>query len=496
MSESPKDDTWSADELKRLRKRIEELEKSEATFNQTENTLRESEGLFKNVYLQSPIAIELYDANGKLLDANPACLTLFGVQSVEEVRGFDLFTDPNISDEDRIRLEKGEQVSFESTFDFELVKQMKLYNTSKSGVCYIDCHITPIQRDKGDLTGYLVHVRDITERKHFAHILEQSEKRFRSLIEHSTDAITLIDKNGKVLYESPYTYLLTGYTSEERLGRSGFGLIHPDDLPKIKAVFDKVLASAGTVEKAQFRSVKKDGTVWWTEGTAINLLHEPSVQAIVVNYRNITDGKNAEQALKDMNDQLNTRVAEIEELQIELQQQALRDPLTGLYNRRHLADALEREMARVLREKISMSVIVMDIDHFKRINDNHGHQIGDLFLKTIADLIAGHCRTSDTACRYGGEEFLLVLPGTPLNTAADRAEELRKGCSEIRIQHENKDLKITMSLGVASYPEHGKKAEEIVIKADKALYHSKHRGRNRVSIWSKNWQDEEINQDE
>lgn len=448
----------------------------------------ENEEVFKNLFLQSPIAIEIYEANGKLLDLNPACLELFGIQNMDEVQGFDLFADPNISAEDRTRLVQGEPISFESFFDFELVRQKELYATSRSGICYIDCQIVPIKQKGGTQTGYLAFVRDITERKQFAQAIEQSEKRFRSLIELSTDAITLIDANGSVIYESPSTQKLTGYTAEERLGRSGFELIHPDDLPDIKSTFARIFARPGHIEGAQFRSIKKDGTIWWTEGTAINLLHEPGVQAIVVNYRNITERIDAEKTLREVNEQLNNRVAEIEKLQFELRQQALRDPLTGLYNRRYLADVLDRELARVTREKKPMSIIIMDIDHFKKVNDTHGHQVGDQFLKMIANLIAGHSRTSDIACRYGGEEFLLVMPGTSLSIAAMRAEELRVRCSSIRIPHGSRNLEVSMSMGVASYPKHGSTAEEIVIKADKALYWSKQNGRNRVSIWTEVWE--------
>lgn len=316
-----------------------------------------------------------------------------------------------------------------------------------------------------------------------ARTLEQSEKRFRALIEHSTDAISLIDAKTNVIYESPSVNLMTGYSAEERLGKSGLELIYPEDLPQIRSTMARVFAQPNHIESSQFRSVRKNGTVWWTEGTAINLLHEPSVGAIVINYRDITDRKNAEQALQAANKELRVRIREIEKLHIELREQALRDPLTGLYNRRYLADAMERELARVKRERRSMSVIIMDIDHFKKINDRYGHQVGDQFLIGIAKLIAGYARTSDIACRYGGEEFLLVMPGATLTIALKRAGNICKQVSEMRIPVGKKNLQVTMSLGVATYPKHGKGAEEIVIKADNAMYKAKRAGRNCVVIW-------------
>jgi diguanylate cyclase (GGDEF)-like protein/PAS domain S-box-containing protein len=349
---------------------------------------------------------------------------------------------------------------------------------------YISFRFQPIKIDN-KIVRVVVSGQNITERKRMAQALEQSEKRFRALIEHSADAISLIDANSQVIYESPSVISLTGYTSEERLGKSGFDLVHPDDIPIIKSTFARVTKGTGSIVNAQFRSVRKDKTVWWTEGTAHNLLDEPGVQAIVINYRDITQRKKAEMALKDANEQLNARLAQIEQLQSELRELALRDPLTSLFNRRYLSETLEREFKVGKREKKPVSVIVMDIDRFKRINDAYGHRVGDEFLTTISRLLESHSRGSDITCRYGGEEFLIVMPGANIKTARKRAEELRVCCEKMSILHDENELHITMSLGVATYPTHGKEAEEIVIKADKALYKSKRRGRNCVTVWSR-----------
>lgn len=181
---------------------------------------------------------------------------------------------------------------------------------------------------------------------------------------------------------------------------------------------------------------------------------------------------------------LQTHVSEIEQLQMELREQALRDPLTGLYNRRYLGEAIEREILSAKRDNIPLSVIVTDIDHFKAINDTCGHQVGDTFLLAIANILKTNSRSSDIVCRFGGEEFLMVLPGTPLEAAVKRAEEIREKCMQIAIYHEGKTLQATMSFGVATYPDHGWEAEEIIIKADKGLYKSKENGRNLVTVWS------------
>ena len=199
--------------------------------------------------------------------------------------------------------------------------------------------------------------------------------------------------------------------------------------------------------------------------------------------QDIAERKRVENSLKNANELLKFQVDEIKKLQSDLREQALHDPLTGLYNRRYLSETIEREIAVAKREKKHLSVIVMDLDHFKNINDTFGHQVGDQFLTEFANLIGNRIRKSDTACRYGGEEFLLVLPGTTLEDAAKRADEIRLECAKMNIPHRGRKLKVTTSMGVATYPLHGKKPEEIVIKADKALYVSKQNGRNRTTIW-------------
>jgi len=199
--------------------------------------------------------------------------------------------------------------------------------------------------------------------------------------------------------------------------------------------------------------------------------------------QDIAERKQVESSLKKANEQLQSQVAEIEKLQADLREQALHDPLTGLYNRRYLSEAIEREIARARREENPLSVIVMDLDHFKDVNDTLGHQIGDQYLIAFAALLRSRIRKSDIACRYGGEEFLLVLPGTSLEDGVKRAEEIRREYANITLPGRSMQKQVTISMGVATYPLHGEGSEEIVIKADKALYKSKENGRNRVTVW-------------
>jgi diguanylate cyclase (GGDEF)-like protein len=164
-----------------------------------------------------------------------------------------------------------------------------------------------------------------------------------------------------------------------------------------------------------------------------------------------------------------------------LRAQAIRDALTGLFNRRYLEEALTREMRRAQHGKGCLTVLMFDLDHFKKFNDAHGHPAGDDLLKQIGALIDARIRREDVACRYGGEEFVLIMPGAPLATGARRGEELRLAIAETEVEHNGKRLPAsTISVGVASFPEDAATAEELLHAADTALYRAKVAGRNRV----------------
>ncbi len=169
------------------------------------------------------------------------------------------------------------------------------------------------------------------------------------------------------------------------------------------------------------------------------------------------------------------------QLQDSLRTQSIRDPLTGLFNRRYLDESVEREFGRAERRSHPVSVLMIDVDHFKRFNDNHGHDAGDAVLAQIAALLRRQSRREDIACRYGGEEFVLIMPEATTDAASARAEKLRTAIGELQIKHRGRDLeRLTASIGVATFPLHGRVASEVRDAADRALYKAKHSGRNRV----------------
>ncbi|BCG78185.1 diguanylate cyclase [Mesorhizobium sp. 113-3-3] len=164
-----------------------------------------------------------------------------------------------------------------------------------------------------------------------------------------------------------------------------------------------------------------------------------------------------------------------------LRQQSIRDPNTGLYNRRYLEETSSRELRRVERSEQPLAMIMLDVDHFKQFNDTFGHEAGDLVLKQVAATLLDHARESDVVSRYGGEEFALMMPGTSIADAAERAEALRKAIKQLHLTHRGRTLgTITASFGVSAFPELGASWVEIVNAADRSLYQAKADGRDRV----------------
>ncbi len=195
--------------------------------------------------------------------------------------------------------------------------------------------------------------------------------------------------------------------------------------------------------------------------------------------------RHSEQALHHANADLQAQLLENQHLQIQLKEQANRDPLTGLYNRRYLDSTLAREMARCKREGHRLWLMLIDLDHFKNINDQHGHQAGDEVIKSLARLLHDQARADDIACRFGGEEFLLLLPNMTLAVALARAEQWRQAFADTVTEVNDQRLQATLSIGMADYPMNGLTPEDLIGNADRALYRAKSQGRNCVIAFSK-----------
>jgi|GEM_PF-2084018 len=602
------------------------------------------------------------------------------------------------------------------------------------------------------------------ERRQAEQALLEREERFRALIENSSDAIALVSPDGMIRYASPSTRRVLGYSNEEMVGRNTFDLMHPDDVPSAREKFAELLKTPGSSVTSQYRYLHKNCSWRWVEGFTTNLRSEPAVRAIVNNYRDITErkqaeeassylaaivqssgdaiigktldgkivswnqgaeriygytagevidrpisilvppeqqgeflricerlrrgeriehyetvrvrkdgkqipvsltvspvtnsageitgastiardvtaSKSAEEALKQANTVLTGWLRELEKrthesslladmvdllqtcvsgeeayavvarfaqqlfptdpgalcvlnnsrsmveavalwggspagepvftpegcwalrrgqvhlvedastgpvcahlsasgargylcvpmmaqgealgvfhLQVGAQEapaggswlteakqrlaetvagqialslanlrlretlrlQSIRDPLTGLFNRRYMEESLARELRRAARNQHSLGAIMLDLDHFKRFNDTFGHEAGDALLRELGDFLRTRTRREDIACRYGGEEFAIILPDASIEATLQRAERLRSEFKHLNMQHRGQSLGVvTLSLGVAVFPEHGATVEDILRAADRALYRAKEEGRDRAVV--------------
>jgi diguanylate cyclase (GGDEF)-like protein len=190
-------------------------------------------------------------------------------------------------------------------------------------------------------------------------------------------------------------------------------------------------------------------------------------------WRDISKQKKTEIELREVNIQLNNQLEEVKRLHVQLSEYAIRDSLTGIFNRGYMEETLDRELARANREKIPLSVMMIDIDKFKMVNDTYGHHAGDVVLRALGDLLMKNVRKGDIACRYGGDEMLVVMPNAPIEDAIRRAKELGRLFSELVFNFDDAVFQTTLSMGVASFPTHANSVAELLQVADKALYSSK-----------------------
>jgi diguanylate cyclase (GGDEF)-like protein/PAS domain S-box-containing protein len=291
--------------------------------------------------------------------------------------------------------------------------------------------------------------------------LHESHELFRAIVENVGDLVAVLDTEGRRVYNSP-SYRPLFNERDIRRGSNSFAEIHPEDRERIRAIFQRTV-DTGIGECAEFRFVLKDGSIRFMEsdGRAIRDA-DGRVSKVVVVSRDITEQKRLEAELREM---------------------AATDMLTGLPNRRHFLAQLDQECARVHRDgEHSASVLMIDIDHFKNVNDSRGHVAGDQVLRHLAAAMRQELRRVDTLGRRGGEEFAIILPGAGLADAELFADRLRRKVSESAATHEGCELPVTISIGVSEIRAADAGAVDVLGRADRALYRAKESGRNRVIV--------------
>jgi diguanylate cyclase (GGDEF)-like protein/PAS domain S-box-containing protein len=314
----------------------------------------------------------------------------------------------------------------------------------------------------GDTT-FTAFIRDISERKHAQRELEQREKRFRTIVEKSWSGVVLLDGDVRFSFAGSSTQHLLGYEDHELLGRSLFEFVHPRDVEQARASFAEILANPAQESRGELRFRHKTGRWVWLEGFSQNLLHEPSVEAIVHNYRDVSQRKETEK---------------------QLEYRAYYDSLTGLPNRLLFRDRLVHSLAHAQRNRVGVAVMYLDIDHFKLVNDALGHSFGDRLLGEVAKRLQTALRASDTISRIGGDEFSVLLPEVSSTEAV--AGVARKILDSLArpFRLDGHDLFVTASVGISCFPSDGDDAETLLKCADAAMYRSKELGRNQAQLFT------------
>jgi diguanylate cyclase (GGDEF)-like protein/PAS domain S-box-containing protein len=294
-------------------------------------------------------------------------------------------------------------------------------------------------------------------------------------VEQSDSTIVITDLKGTIEFANPAFERITGYTCAEAIGQSSNIVKSGQTPPEVYAKLWQTITQ-GEVWRGELLNKKKNGEFYW-EKASISPVRNPfgQITHYVAVKEDVTEIKQAEQELRRY-------VAEIERLQEKLREQAIRDPLTGAFNRRYLIETLDRELAHASRHGSPISLVMIDADHFKNINDTFGHQAGDLALQRLVQLIERHTRKSDVVCRYGGEEFVVLLPETAPEDAYRRAEEWRLAFAAERIEFNGQTFQVTISLGVAAGSVPEVSGASLLNAADQAMYRAKEIGRNRTVL--------------
>lgn len=320
-----------------------------------------------------------------------------------------------------------------------------------------------------------------------------------TLIENLGDSVLVLDNEDRVIDMNPAAWQFTHRLSTTQ----AVGLLASlKQTQMLGQSINRVLAAWPTLIRHCIRNENTEVLITMCQQSPLHInlrmtllcdrLHRPTGKLIVI--RDVTEvyqnqltlqktneiQRQTQQELHRTNKLLEHRLRKIEALKDELRERAVRDGLTQLFNRRYFEEALLAEFSKAKRAHTPLAIILVDFDNFKRINDTYGHQAGDCALQVFAGVIQQHVRNSDIACRYGGEEFILALPGMSLEDAYQRAEALRLSLKGTSIQYKQQVIRATISGGVGALPEWSGGQDGLITMVDKALYRAKEEGRDRI----------------
>jgi diguanylate cyclase (GGDEF)-like protein/PAS domain S-box-containing protein len=454
--------------------------------------------------------VAMLDVNGKRLYNSPSYKALFGER---DLNGSDSFVDIHPDDREHVRRVFRETVASgigqRSEYRFVL---------ADGAIRHIESQGDVIKDEAGKVAQVVVVARDITERKEFEQRLEDSNRQLVAtvkLLERRHREHLVLGRLGNMMQMCKSAEESRGvvaqFADELFFGTSGnlylrnFG---NDLLEAVASWGEGRLAGDPVIGKDDCWALRRN-QMHVVEDAASKLVcphlivapHGPCLCAPILGNGELLGMLHIQLGPEEAHLPQPVRQQRLEaqrawalavteqialalvnlRLRENLGAQAVRDSLTGLFNRRYLEQALEREILRAARNGRTVGVLLLDLDHFKAFNDTHGHEAGDQLLRVLGDYLVTHVRAEDTACRYGGEEFVVILPEASLAMSQSRAEQIWRGVQGLHVNFHGELLRgVTASIGVAAFPAHGKTTAELLRAADAAMYAAKRQGRNRV----------------
>ena len=460
MKDQDKTKRQLINELAELRQRIAELEAAEAERVWAEEALAYERELLQTLMDNSPDYIFFKDRESGFIRTNWAHLQILDIAAPQEAVGktdFDFFPQ-----EDAQRFYDEEQSIMESG---QPVIAREWWVPGKAGErIWLSEHKIPVTDETGQVVGLMGLSRDITERVRAQEALRESEKRFKDIAQSSADWVWEVNNEGRYTFASGKVNQILGYEPEELIGKTPFELMHEDEAKRVGEVFEKIVSRKKPIVDLENWNLTKDGerVCLLTNGVPI-LDEEGDLQGYRGVDKDITERVRAEE---------------------ELAYVATHDPLTGLPNRRLFNDRLNLELVYACRNHQKLTVMLLDLDHFKDVNDTLGHSVGDQLQRLVGGRLTSLLRKSDTVARMGGDEFMLIVPG--IAQAEDAAQVAQKILNAFRrpFVFDDHELRITTSIGIAIYPSDGEDVDTLMKNADIAMYRAKDQGRDNVQCYT------------
>lgn len=430
--------------------------------------LTDSEERYRKWVRNSPEPMAIHDA-GTLLFINNEGVKLIGANSYHDLLGHQVL--------DYIHDDYKGTVSERIQYMMNTNQQPEPYNVKLIDLLGndIDVRLSSVPLEYQGKKVIQVFFSNITQRKQIEEAIRKSEAKYKSLFELYPEGLFVHGKETLKAINEKFIKLIGASSMEEVLQKSLIHYIHKDDHKKVNENINILKQYKTSVPiSEEVRCVRLDGTSFIGELSIIKMKYEQEC-AILGVLRDVTKQREAEHTLKEMN----ARLEEISKM----------DGLTAIPNRRSFDEVLQAEWQSASQNSTPISLIMLDIDHFKAYNDTYGHHGGDECLKTLAQTLKKSIQyNKDFAARYGGEEFAIILPETDEENAFIVAERLHSMIEDLKIPHIGSKVSqyVTISLGVSTLiPTPQLKAQELLVEADRALYNSKATGRNRISVYAK-----------